>query len=158
MFLSRVGIRSHGSGWESWPFSMGNKIINPPVNRGQLRGGIWGCKASQSPSCWQVCSGRNPATFMVLVGSTPLLARVTGCEGWPFSMGKKPHSRSVSGSAWRWCSGLQGQSESYLLTAFYWEISCEVYEFRSDLNWCGCGAWGHETVVALALPGKGWAP
>lgn len=88
MFLSRVGIRPHGSGWELWPFSMGNKIINPPVNRGQLRGGIWGCKASQSPSCWQVCSGRNPATFMVLVGSTPLLARVTGCEGWPFSMGK----------------------------------------------------------------------
>lgn len=49
-------------------------ILIPTVSGGQVGGGTWGSKGSQSPSCWQLWSGRNPVTFTVLEGSTPLSA------------------------------------------------------------------------------------
>lgn len=76
--------------------------LQPPKITSDTELGIWHSKSSQSPSCWQLWSGRNPVLLTILGGDSPLPPTGTGWQTLAVFHWKQNVAPSGLMSAQRW--------------------------------------------------------
>lgn len=89
-------------------------------------GGSQESKASQTRWSWQISSGSNPQTFLILGGRIPL----SSMSALLVSTGRKTWRSTASGEDERQPLGVQGQPDLSDLSALVWEQSLDIRSFR----------------------------